>query len=76
MNKGTPPEITNADLFEMATRLRKFSEGLIKVQVRTRKQDILRICKDEPTHKNIDFINSASIYVKGIRFELIKVEYP
>lgn len=74
MSKGTPPEITHGDLIEMATRLRKFSEGLIKVQVRTRKIDILRICKDEATHKSIDVIHSASIDVKGIRFQLIKVE--
>ena len=67
-------EISLWDLQEMATRLRKFSKEVIRVRVKARKQDILRICKDEHTHKHIDVIRSATIDINGVRFELVKID--
>lgn len=71
MSKLTVKELTKYDLREIAVRLRKFSKEVIKVKVHASKKDILKICNDEPTHKHIDVINSASIDIDGVRFELV-----
>lgn len=71
MGKLTNKDLTLYDLQEMAVRLRKYSKEIIRVKVVAMKRDILKICTDEATHKNIDIINSATIDVYGVRFELV-----
>lgn len=67
-------EITIGDLKEMSVRLRKFSKEVIRVKVKATKQDIMKICRDHPTHQHIDVINSATIDINGVRFELVKID--
>lgn len=64
-------EVCKADLVEIAARLRKYSDEIIRVKIHARKIDILKICKDEATHKSIDVIHSATIVVDGVKFELV-----
>lgn len=66
--------VTMSDLQEIAVRLRKFSKEVIQVKVNATKLDILRICRDEHTHKHIDVIHSAMIDIGGVRFELVKID--
>lgn len=66
--------ITSKDLEAIAWELKKerSKDAIIKVQVNATANDILRICRDEPTHKHIDTIRSATIDIHGVRFELVK----
>lgn len=71
MGKLSNKELTLYDLREIATRMRKFEPDIKKIVVHASKMDVLKICRDEQTHKHIDVIRSASIDIDNIRFELI-----
>lgn len=70
----TIKNLTREDLVEIAMQNKKGKSLVDRIQIMTTKQCILKICRDEPTHKNIDIIRSASIQVKGVWFELIASE--
>jgi hypothetical protein len=67
----TKRKLVKADLVEIAARLRKFSKEVIRVKIRANRDEIIFICKDEPTNKNINIIHSATIDIDGVRFELV-----
>lgn len=58
-------------LMEIARILKRNSKDIIKVKVSATKEEVLILCPDEQTQKSIDIINSATIDVGGIRFELV-----
>lgn len=71
MSKLTIPDLSMRDLKMMAKK-HKSNKGMInKIQVHTTKERVLLLCRDEPTHKNIDILRSAWIKVEGIWFELM-----
>lgn len=71
MGKLTNKNLSRLDLEIIAKGLKKQSDGIIKVKIHALKKDIVNICKDEATIKNINTIHSATIDVDGVRFELI-----
>lgn len=71
MGKLTNKNLSYLDLEIIAKGLKKQSDGIIKVKIHAFKKDIVNICKDEATIKNINIIHSATIDVEGIRFELV-----
>lgn len=71
MGKLTNKELSYLDLKVIAKGLKRQSEGIIKVKIHALKKDIVKICNDEATIKNINTIHSATIDVDGVRFELI-----
>lgn len=64
-------DLSTKDLEKIASFHSKEREFVNRIQLKTTKERILRICKDEPTRKNIDIIHSASIKIDGVWFELI-----
>lgn len=71
MGKLTNKDLSYLDLEIIAKGLKRQSEGIIKVKIHALKKDIVNICKDEETIKNINIIHSATIDIEGIRFELV-----
>lgn len=65
-------DLSTKDLEEISSFHSKEKKFVDRIQLKTTKERILHICKDEPTHKNIDIIHSASININGVWFELIK----
>lgn len=72
MNPEVLRDLSIKDLERISSFHSKEKNLVDKIQVKTTKDRILLICRDEPTHANIDVIRSASIQVNGVWFELIK----
>lgn len=71
MGKLTNKNLSHLDLEIIAKGLKRQSDGIIKVKIHAFKKDIVNICKDKYTLKNINIIHSATIDIEGIRFELV-----
>lgn len=65
-------DLSMRDLEKIASYHAREKKLVYRIQLKTTKERILIICRDEPTHTHIDKIRSASIYVDGVWFELIK----
>lgn len=70
MAQRTP--VTYRDLQQMAAVHKRERKEVKKIELFATKEEILRICTDEATHKHINRIRSATIDVDNVRFELIK----
>lgn len=67
-------DLTTKDLERIAKLHSKEASFIDKIELKTTKERILHICRDETTHNYIDLIRSASICVNGVWFELIKTK--